>query len=89
MNPNEVAMSDVKQNRTVPVPRHLRDGHYAGAKKLGNAAGYKYAHDSQKGYVEQDYLGVDKTFYEPTDRGHEAYIRKYLRWLRGESAEPD
>ena len=75
------AMSDVKNQRTVPVPRHLRDGHYAGAKKLGHT-GYQYAHKSEKGYVEQEYLGVDKTYYEPTDRGHEQYIRKYLEWLK-------
>lgn len=75
------AMSDVKNNRTVPVPKHLRDGHYAGAKKLGHAEGYKYAHNAEGSCVEQDYLGVDKTFYEPTDRGHEQYIRKYMDWV--------
>lgn len=76
------AMSDVKNDRTVPVPRHLRDGHYAGAKKLGNAAGYKNAHDSATGYVDQDYLGVDKTYYTPTGRGYEQRIGEYLAWLR-------
>jgi putative ATPase len=75
------AMSDVKNQRTVPVPKHLRDGHYAGAKKLGHV-GYKYAHDSEKGYVEQDYLGVDKTYYEPTDRGYEKHIRQFMDWLK-------
>ncbi|MCE9590883.1 MAG: replication-associated recombination protein A [Planctomycetes bacterium] len=76
------AMSDVKNDRTVPVPRHLRDGHYAGAKKLGNATGYKYAHDSPTGYVEQDYLGVDKTYYTPSNRGYEQRIAEYLAWIR-------
>jgi len=81
------AMSDVRDQRTVPVPKHLRDGHYAGAKKLGHAQGYQYAHDSEKGYVEQEYLGVDKTYYTPTERGHEVYIRKFLAWLREGGAE--
>ncbi len=76
------AMDDVKHQRTFPVPRHLRDGHYAGAKKLGNAQGYQYAHDSEKGYVDQDYLGVDKVYYEPTDRGYEHRIRQFLAWLK-------
>jgi len=75
------AVSDVKNQRTVPVPKHLRDTHYAGAKKLGHGEGYQYAHNAEHGYVDQDYLGVDKTYYEPTDRGHEQYIRKYLHWL--------
>jgi putative ATPase len=84
------AMEDVKKQRTVPVPKHLRDGHYAGAKKLGHT-GYQYAHDSEKGWVEQEYLGVDKTYYEPTDRGHEKHIRKFMEWLKASgpaSAEP-
>lgn len=77
-----LAMKDAKEGRTIPVPRHLRDGHYAGAKKLGNATGYKYAHDSETGYVEQDYLGVDKTYYTPTPRGYESKIAEYLASLK-------
>lgn len=76
------ASEDVKQNRTVPVPKHLRDGHYAGAKQLGHGEGYRYAHDSKRGFVDQEYLGVDRTYYAPTDRGHERWIRKFLSWLK-------
>jgi putative ATPase len=72
------AMKDVETNAIVPVPRPLRDAHYAGARKLG-VAGYKYPHDYPGGHVEQDYLGVEKSFYRPTDRGHEAVFREYLR----------
>jgi putative ATPase len=78
------AMSDVKQGRTIPVPRHLRDGHYKGAKQLGHATGYQYAHDSPTGYVDQDYLGVDKTYYVPTQRGHEARISQFLDWINSQ-----
>ncbi len=76
------AMSDVKEGRTLPVPRHLRDGHYAGAKKLGHATGYRYVHDSPTGFIDQDYLGVDKTYYTPTQRGHEARIAQFLDWIK-------
>ena len=72
------AMKDVREGRTLPVPKHLRDKHYAGAAKLGHGEGYKYAHDHEGGYVEQDYLGVDKTYYTPTDRGFEAEITRRL-----------
>ncbi len=76
------AMKDVREDRTIPVPRHLRDGHYAGAKKLGNASGYQYSHDDPTGFVDQDYLGVDKTYYVPTQRGHEQRIAQFLEWVR-------
>ncbi len=75
------AMDDVKTGRTVPVPRHLRDAHYAGAKRLEHGKGYQYAHDGEGGFVDQDYLGVDKKYYEPTQRGYEQRIGQYLAWL--------
>jgi putative ATPase len=74
------AMEDVQKNRTVPVPRHLRDTHYAGSKELGNE-GYKYAHDYPEGYVPQEYLGVEKQYYRPTNRGKEATFKAYLEKL--------
>ena len=80
------AMKDVKEGRTIPVPRHLRDGHYDGAKKLGNT-GYQYAHDSPTGFVAQDYLGVDKTYYTPTQRGHEQRISQFLAWINEQRGE--
>lgn len=82
------AMSDVKNGRTIPVPKHLRDGHYAGAKKLGHAQGYKNAHNSPTGFVDQDYLGVDKQYYTPTDRGHEQRIGEFMRWLDEQRQQP-
>ena len=81
------AMKDAREGRTVPVPRHLRDGHYAGAKKLGNT-GYQYAHDSPTGFVDQVYLGVDKVYYTPTDRGHEQRIKQFLEWIQSQRQEP-
>ncbi|MDQ3441177.1 MAG: replication-associated recombination protein A [Planctomycetota bacterium] len=76
------AMADVREGRTLPVPKHLRDTHYGGSAKLGHGKGYKYAHDFEGGFVEQDYLGVDIIYYEPTDRGYEAEIRERLENLR-------
>ncbi len=78
------AMADVKEGRTVPVPRHLRDAHYQGAKQLGHGTGYQYAHNSESGYVDQEYLGVDKQYYIPTPRGYEKRIGEYLAWLESQ-----
>jgi putative ATPase len=78
------ASEDVREGRTLPVPKHLRDTHYKGSKRLGHGGGYKYAHDYESGFVQQDYLGVDKTYYEPTSRGFEAEIAERLRqWREG------
>jgi putative ATPase len=70
------AMADVREGRTLPVPKHLKDTHYKGSKRLGHGEGYQYAHDHEGGYVKQDYLGVEKTYYTPTDRGYEGEIAK-------------
>ncbi len=76
------AAKDAKEGRTIPVPRHLRDSHYPGSKRLGHGEGYKYAHDAPGGVVDQDYLGVDKTYYHPTDRGHEKKMADFLESFR-------
>ncbi len=78
----DAALEDVRSRRLLPVPMHLRDAHYAGAKQLEHGVGYQYAHDSAEGWVDQDYLGVDRTYYEPTDRGKEAEFRERLDALR-------
>jgi len=81
------ARDDVKENRTLPVPVHLRDANYPGAAKLGHGAGYQYAHEHECGVAAQDYLGVSKTYYEPTDRGYEAKISARLKEIRKILAE--
>ena len=73
----------------MPVPKHLRDTHYKGAKRLGHGQDYKYAHDFEGGHVDQDYLGVDKKYYQPTDRGFEAEIAQRLNELRKRVDRPD
>jgi len=83
---------DVQEGRTVPVPRHLRGTGYAGAKRLGHGVGYQYPHDHEEGELTQEYLGVDKTYYVPTDRGAEVRMERYLqkfRRLRAGAAESD
>jgi len=73
------AIKDVTQGRTLPVPKHLRDSHYAGAKKtFGHGTEYQYAHDGEGGWVDQEYVPADVTYYTPTDRGFEATIRQRM-----------
>jgi putative ATPase len=76
------ACQDVREGRLLPVPRHLQDSHYPGAKRLGHGEGYQYAHDAEGGVVAQDYLGVDRTYYRPTDRGFEKELMARLEQIR-------
>lgn len=76
------ALEDVRTKCTLPIPRPLRDGHYAGAKNLGNGVGYEYAHNSPDGVVAQDYLGVDREYYHPVDRGFESKLAERIEKLR-------
>jgi len=80
------ASSDVQSGRTIPVPPHLRDSHYAGAKKLGHGLNYEYPHKSPIGYIEQDYLGehLEKPYYQPKNIGREKIIADYLQKLKNQ-----
>jgi putative ATPase len=85
----DAAIADVKAGKVGPVPPHLRDAHYAGAKKIGHGSSYQYSHDDPRGVLPQQYAPdvIDGTdYYKPTRRGGEASyadrvaaIRKILR----------
>ncbi|MEZ6135868.1 MAG: replication-associated recombination protein A [Pirellulaceae bacterium] len=77
-----LARQEVRDGSLIPVPVHLRDRHYAGAKRLGHGEGYQYSHDTQGGVAAQDYLGVDREFYTPTERGWEGSIAQRLVEIR-------
>ncbi|MFD1534490.1 replication-associated recombination protein A [Pseudonocardia aurantiaca] len=79
------AMADVRAGAVGAVPPHLRDGHYAGAQKLGNAVGYRYPHNSADGVLEQQYPPdalVGRDYYRPTGRGAERVLGERLPKLR-------
>lgn len=79
------ALSDVRSGNIGVVPPHLRDGHYAGAKQLGNAVGYTYPHDDPRGVVPQQYVPeelADAVYYEPTTHGAEKRLHDFLGRLR-------
>ena len=85
------ALADVDAGKGATVPPHLRDGHYQGARELGNAVGYQYPHDDPMGVITQQYLPddlKDARYYEPTAHGFERTISqrmdKIRRIVRGE-----
>lgn len=77
------AMKDVREGRTVEVPAKLKDAHYPAAKsKLGHGEGYQYAHDFEGGVVPAQNLGINKTYYYPTQNGLESRISERLAEIR-------
>jgi len=87
----DAAIADVRAGKIGRVPKHLRDAHYAGAKKLGHGKGYKYAHDYEFGVAEQQYLPDelrDTRYYRPSENGNERdvgpRVEKLRRIIRGE-----
>jgi putative ATPase len=76
------ALRDVREGRLLPVPVYLRDAHYQGAKRLGHGEGYQYAHEAEDGVAAQDYLGVDRQYYRPENRGFEKELARRLEEIR-------
>lgn len=78
------AICDVKSSNSGLIPVHLRDAHYKGAIKLGHGATYKYPHDYEGSFVEQNYLPEElknKKYYNPTENGFEREIKKRIETL--------
>jgi putative ATPase len=85
----EEARKHVREQPLFPVPKHLRDAHYPGAKKFGHGKDYKYAHDYPGHYVEQTYGPPDKRFYKPSDQGTEKEFAKRLDELKKRAQEKE
>ena len=84
------AMDLVAHTKTPPVPVHLQDAHYKASGKLGHGVGYKYAHNYKNHYVRQQYLPdglTDQVFYDPSENGYEAQIKKYYERIHEDPEE--
>lgn len=78
----DAALEDVKQGRTLPVPKHLRDSHYKGAETFGNGVGYLYPHDYEGGFIPQRCLEGGRQYYDPTTNGLEGRVKERLDHYR-------
>jgi putative ATPase len=81
------ALGDVREGRLLPVPVQLRDAHYGGAKQLGHGDGYEYSHNAEGGVAAQDYLGVEREYYRPVERGFEKELAERLTKIRAKLRE--
>lgn len=79
------ALYDLENEVHDEIPAHLKDAHYSGAKNLGHGIEYKYPHDYENNYVEQEYLPkniLDKKYYIPQNNKFENSIREFLKVLK-------
>jgi putative ATPase len=81
------AQRDVREGRLLSVPVMLRDSHYPGARRLEHGSGYQYSHDSPDAVAAQDYLGVEREYYRPVDRGMERELAERLKTIRARLRE--
>jgi putative ATPase len=72
----------VQEGGLVEVPDHLRGSAYRGASEQGFGTDYKYPHDFDRGWVEQEYLPtalVGQRYFDPSDYGREKALVEQWR----------
>ncbi|UOQ46286.1 replication-associated recombination protein A [Halobacillus salinarum] len=68
----DAALSDIQKGKSGDVPVHLKDASYKGAASLGRGIEYKYPHNYENSWVEQQYLPdtiKNQKYYEPKSTG--------------------
>lgn len=81
------ALEAVDRTGSLPIPLQLRSSKTAMSKSLGYGKGYKYSHDGDRGFIEQDFLPEQlkgSKFLELTNRGFEKNMQQYQDWVRGQ-----
>ena len=83
----ERAVEEIRTQPVQQVPDHLKDSHYAGAKRLDAGKGYLYPHSFHGHYIKQDYMRIHKSFYTPSSEGYEKIIKSRLQKRRSTTDE--
>jgi len=87
----DAALDDVRNQRVLPVPMHLRDPNTSPQTSADGSGDrvrnlesehYQYSHDSDNQLTGQDYLGVEKRYYEPKAIGAEKILKQHLEEAR-------
>jgi putative ATPase len=81
------ATSEVRKQSNLKIPFHLRNAPTQLMKDIGYGEHYKYSHDYDEHFIEQDFLPEEiknSIFYKPTEIGREAALKKYLdrKWKK-------
>lgn len=81
----DMAMYDLDNMETGDIPNHLKDAHYESAKKLGRGVEYKYPHNFENNYVEQQYLPnaiKNKKYYIHGNNKNENAFKNYWNVIK-------
>ena len=82
----EQALDDVRRMPNEPVPLHLRNAVTGLMRQMGYGKDYKYSHDYEGHFVDQEFLPPqlkDRRYYHPGQEGVEKEIGQRLkRWWR-------
>lgn len=86
------ATDEVKKQPNLKIPFHLRPAPTQLMKDIGYGKHYKYSHDYDEHFIEQDFLPEEinnSIFYKPTEIGREAALKKYLdrKWKKRQSED--
>lgn len=81
----DAALQDIEQVNIGDIPLHLKDAHYSGAKALGRGVEYKYPHNYENNYVQQQYLPdniKDRNYYVPGKNKNEKAAYDYWKKIK-------
>ena len=90
----DAALEDVRSGRSLAVPMYLRDPNSSPVSTDARTGGagvrtksvsgekYEYSHASEEGVTGQDYLGVDREYYNPAGEGAEKALAEKLAMVR-------
>ncbi|HUI33584.1 MAG TPA: replication-associated recombination protein A [Dysgonamonadaceae bacterium] len=79
-----LAQSVVRETGNLPVPLHLRNAPTSLMKEMDYGRDYKYAHDFENNFVEDNYFPKElrkKKFWEPQNNASENRIKEWMRRL--------
>lgn len=78
------ALADVRNKKLYHVPLHLRNAPTKLMKNIGYSKGYKYPHNYDNHFVEENYLPeelANKQYYLPSEMGKEKSLKEFLKFL--------
>jgi len=82
----ERVQRDIRDTGSLPVPRHLRNPVTSLMRDVGYGKGYKYAHDFEGHFVEQQNMPEaleQRKYYHPSDQGYEKQVEERMkRWWK-------
>jgi len=86
------ATAEVGKRPNLKIPFHLRPAPTQLMKDIGYGKHYKYSHNYDEHFIEQDFLPQEiknSIYYEPTEIGREAALKKYLdrKWKKRQKDE--